>query len=716
MDQTVEQRHGSAEERYATSNFQRRADLAAVQEILQTPETAARPVLLLSGPEGIGRGYLLAAAVWRLQQAGLPIAYLALDLTGYVEGPEGIRNFVDFQAERWDRRGRPVAAEAIPWIQEHADRIADDLGGAATAALLLAAAGSLPGWPRPESPIPSPRRPSLEALGHLLGQLTRNGTVLLHVTDSSVLNTALRSWLLREARRHPRLALAFSCQARDAAESVAPGAATRRLEIAPLDRSELQAVLDDLYPSHRFPPELAAELESYSRGWPARTAAKLQDLVDAGLLVSNGGVWTLGGEGLRSPAGVEQLRSTLYGLRELRAVSEPLDRFLQLAALCGEFVPADLVIAHLGLTQEERDELLDRIDEELLVGEDAAVPLFRDYQYEHPSFSGLLTYGFADPFFRWLLVEEIAEQNRPRLAAALLEDLHRAPAGTRDLAKVFLSLAGFLGNPDDDSEAEAIRSQLADWVGGEEAEILAREIATTSPEGRESGDLRRDAATLHQLAGALAQRGEVGRADELWSQSLPLCEAIGDPLALAATLSNLAWAAGQQGDAERQRAFYLRAARAWVAVGAWADLVSVLWNLGASNAPDALAYLAQAFWLATIVEVRIEGVLSLTRALLQKLGPDHAAAPLLAGTGFLLVRHQSAYHPEAGQLVEAAAAPLTACAQARGITEQEFPDWARALLVPDQLVPALRQALEEMAADSEWLFDRAVFESEGAEA
>lgn len=695
MNETVEQRYGSAEERYSTYNFQRRGDLAAVREVLQMPETAERPVLLLSGPDGIGRGYLLEAAVWSLQPAGVPIEYLALDLTGYVEGPGGIRNFVGFQAERRAELGRPVAAEALQWMQEHADRIADDLTGAATAAVLLAAG-----------------RSSLDTLGPLLGQLTQTRTVLLHVTDSSVLNAALRHRLLLEARRNPRLLLAFSCQARDAAESVAPGAATRRLELTPLDRNELQAVLDDLYPSHRFPPELAAELESYSRGWPAWAAAKVQDLAAAGLLFPDRGVWTLGEEGLRSPAFVEQFRNVLYGLRELRAASEPLDRFLHLAALCGEFVPADLVIAHLGLTQEDRDELLDRVDEDL-AGEEAAMPLLRDYQYEHPSFSGLLTYGFAEPFFRWLLVEEIAEQNRPRLAAALLADLHRAPAGTRDLAKVFLNLAGFLEVPDAE---EAIRSELAGWIGLAEAEALADGISEILQAGRESGDLHSHANALHQLAGAMAQRGEIARAAELWSRSLPLCEAMGNPVAQAATLSNLAWAAGQQGDAERQRALYLQAAPAWAAVGAWADLVNVLWNLGAAKTEDAPGYLMQAFWLATIVEIRTEGILSLTRALLQKLGADHSIAPLLAGTGFLLVRHQSAHHPDADQLEEAAAALLTTCAQALGITEKGFPNWAQALLVPEQLVPAVRQALEERVPDSEWLFDRAVFASEGTEA
>jgi tetratricopeptide (TPR) repeat protein len=484
MNETVQQRYHSAEERYATYNFQRRGDIAAVQEILHTPATASRPVLLLSGPDGIGRRYLLESAVWSSQRGSIPVEYLALDLTGYAEGKDWVQKFVEFQAERFARRGRSVAAEAVSWIQEHASLLADDLPGAATVATLLSVGSSIRQWRSLEARIPGPRRPSLEALGLLLGNLTREATVLLHVTDSSLLNSTLRNWLLLEARSNRRLLLAFSCQPGEEDEGVAPGAATLRLELAPLERSELQAVIDDLYAPHRFPPELVAALEDYSQGWPEWAALKMKDLVASDLLFTDSGVWTLGEDGTRSPAFVEQFRSVLYGLRKLRTASGPLDRFLDLAALCGEFVPADLVIAHLALTEEAREELLDRIDDKLIVGEDAAVPLFRDYQYEHPSFPGLLIYGFFESFLGRLLVEEIAEQDRPRLAAAFLAFLRRhVPVGTRGVAKMFLSVARFL---EAEEEEEEIRQELAYWVGLEEAEALTQLLVEDLREGRVS--------------------------------------------------------------------------------------------------------------------------------------------------------------------------------------------------------------------------------------
>ena len=59
------------------------------------------------------------------------------------------------------------------------------------------------------------------------------------------------------------------------------------------------------------------------------------------------------------------------------------------------------------------------------------------------------------------------------------------------------------------------------------------------------------ATILHNMAGVIAQQGDIERAMKLWEQSLKLKEQIGDVQGKAATLANMAGVIAQQGDIER---------------------------------------------------------------------------------------------------------------------------------------------------------------------
>jgi len=65
------------------------------------------------------------------------------------------------------------------------------------------------------------------------------------------------------------------------------------------------------------------------------------------------------------------------------------------------------------------------------------------------------------------------------------------------------------------------------------------------------GNVKGKAATLHQMAGVIAQRGDPERALRLWQQSLELLKRIGDVKGKAATLNNMAGVVARQGDPER---------------------------------------------------------------------------------------------------------------------------------------------------------------------
>lgn len=164
--------------------------------------------------------------------------------------------------------------------------------------------------------------------------------------------------------------------------------------------------------------------------------------------------------------------------------ADRLQRFLDLAALCGENVPAEPLFHHLELEEEQRDELLDLLDEELVEVENP--PVFHDYQYGHPSFPGLLTYGFTSPRWNAAFLAPVPDDKRQRLASELMEFFLRSvPLHTRGMALLLLSLAGHAG------KAEARDSFLLElrWsINEDETGELADEIAAELAEGKATAD------------------------------------------------------------------------------------------------------------------------------------------------------------------------------------------------------------------------------------
>ncbi|HEY0515192.1 MAG TPA: tetratricopeptide repeat protein [Thermoanaerobaculia bacterium] len=170
------------------------------------------------------------------------------------------------------------------------------------------------------------------------------------------------------------------------------------------------------------------------------------------------------------PAGdlLEPVQELQHGL-DLET-ADRLQRFLDLAALCGENVPAEILFHHMELEEEERDEILDVIDEDLVETEE--LRLFIDHQYGHPSFPGLLTYAFVSPRLRHAFLEPVPEAKREQMAGELLEFLNRSvPIHTRGMALLRLSLAGYLHNED---MRRFFQRELRVWIAeGEVADLTA---------------------------------------------------------------------------------------------------------------------------------------------------------------------------------------------------------------------------------------------------
>jgi tetratricopeptide (TPR) repeat protein len=162
--------------------------------------------------------------------------------------------------------------------------------------------------------------------------------------------------------------------------------------------------------------------------------------------------------------------------------SDRLQRFLDLAALCGRNVPAEILFHHLELEEDQREELLDLIDEELVENEETR--LLVDHQYGHPSFPGLLTYAFLDPRINHALLEPLTGTKRERLASELLDFLNRSvPIHTRGMTLLRLALARYL---EDGQARDFFLREMRVWIGESEAEDLAADLAEGLAAGRMS--------------------------------------------------------------------------------------------------------------------------------------------------------------------------------------------------------------------------------------
>ncbi|MFL6237460.1 MAG: tetratricopeptide repeat protein [Thermoanaerobaculia bacterium] len=162
--------------------------------------------------------------------------------------------------------------------------------------------------------------------------------------------------------------------------------------------------------------------------------------------------------------------------------ADRLQRFLDLAALCGPNVPAEALFLHLELTPEQREDLLDLIDEELVDAEETR--LFVDHQYTHTSFPGLLTYSFLSPRLRHALLEPLLPEKCARMAGELLEFFNQSvPTHTRGMTLLRFSLAGYL---EDDQARQFFLRELRVWIGPGEVGDLKAEFITGIADGRTS--------------------------------------------------------------------------------------------------------------------------------------------------------------------------------------------------------------------------------------
>jgi tetratricopeptide (TPR) repeat protein len=479
----------SKEAKYVLFNFHREKNLAAMTALLRSM-TDEPHIVALAGEIGCGRRYFLEAALYRVQAAGEKVHQSAIDLDGYELEKGSLERFVLHQIAKRAASGESYASNILEQSKLNLMVQGPSIWGISLASIALSLdvplKEALSQLARTFESIPGPERTPREGLSRLIRSLTRTHKLVLHVVDSAAITTSLRGMLVDEARVNRNLILVFSCGASDRSEAIAPRVSeVIRFELKPLNKQELRAAIDQRFSPNTFPDWLYAALWDYSRGVPGRLALKIADLLGGNFLVedSRTGAWHLSeGDPLSydlaqelGPDAYEPIRKVLSALPA--STAECIEAILQLSALCGDKIPVRLLLAHIMLAEDKRDEYLDLIDDIF-----AENPVFDDLGYRYPGFSGELIYSFSNPILRSVILERVPGARRSQLALNLLSFLQQnLPVLTRGVAQLFLEIARHL---DSDRERERYEQELAWWIGLDEAEEFSEYLRRAVRDGR----------------------------------------------------------------------------------------------------------------------------------------------------------------------------------------------------------------------------------------
>ena len=482
-------RFPSREQQYTIYNFHREEDLAEAAAVFAAGPQQRPPALLLAGDLGSGRGYFLHAALHRARQAGRRLRLGELDLEGHELGGDNLERFVAHQAGKRTALERSRLLELVQELKPSVQASGPQLLGASLFSISL-------GLDLPYDQLGGVLRKAfaarvgdaaseIEVLYEFFRQLTENQRFVLHVKDKTALPSTLLERLVRCARRFPDLVLAFSSGREDSDDPAAPLGESLRIEFPPLEPYELARIAARNFGAGVFSQALVQTLWQYSRGRPPRIAHAVRALIEAKLLrEAGGGTWRIdeeaSDEALAQPFEAEFFERFEQALAHVPAEQAMKARsFIERASVCGEEVPVGLLLDQMGTPEGERDDFLDALDE--VFAPDSPDSLFRDYHYQHPSFPGVLTYGFANPVWPQAILDHLSEAERHRLAFELAGYLGpRLRATTRGAAHLLYRLAQAMGSRYD---AAYLAAEMQWWVGRDEAEAL-RDLLTEAVRSR----------------------------------------------------------------------------------------------------------------------------------------------------------------------------------------------------------------------------------------
>jgi hypothetical protein len=147
----------------------------------------------------------------------------------------------------------------------------------------------------------------------------------------------------------------------------------------------------------------------------------------------------------------------------------------------------------------------------------------------------------------------------------------------------------------------------------------------------------------------------------------------------------------------------------------WGEALKVLTYLSTrENHPDVHKALAQRAWLAVKTETPVLDTTLALFTLLVYLGPEHVAAPSMAGVAHLLAQHRTPEHPDSPLANAQSQQMLKYVAEHHGVEDAgDFERWVddHKLEDPDHFIPTMMNALEKII-DDDWWFDHQAVQTE----
>ncbi len=489
----------------------RRWELAAIDAMLERATGRRGDVVNVVGPPGIGKSRLAREAAALAAGRGMEVVW------GFCEAHARdipfhaitrlLRASSDL-ADLDDQTARAKMRQQTPDADPQDLLLLDDLLGIAD-----------PNVPQPEFD-PDARRRRLTALINTRA-LTRSTPTLFIVEDAHWIDAVSESMLAEFLTVIPRTASTVLITSRPEYEGeLLHVHGSQTIALAPLDDSDISAVIGELMGSDPSVGELAAVIAERAAGNPFFAEEMVRDVVQRGLVNGERGkyVCRVDVSEVRVPATV----ATAIGAR-IDRLSEPARSALNAASVIGARFEAELLSA-LGI-----DALFDELLDAELIDQVRFMPS-AEYAFRHP-----LVRAVA---YESQLKSDRAEWHR-RLATAIQQ---RARGSVEENAALIAEQLESAGELD---AAYQWRMRAAAWLANrdlaaarfswERARAIADELPSDDPERR---SMRIAPRTM--LCATDWQAREVQKSRVRFGELRELCTAAGDKVSLAIGMTALA--------------------------------------------------------------------------------------------------------------------------------------------------------------------------------
>ena len=471
--------YASEWDKYILFNFHPPEKTQRMVELLVSEDEERPRIVFLTGEEGIGRGYFLDAAVYEANQRRRDRRFFVarLDFEGFEENTRSLRDFLKYKnqhsgataGESFDEKQRFVA----DFLDDHGKPTLLDAFQVLVLPWLQISLKDLRLWVESEKRLlKAPEREPREAFHVMIEKMCRTGAPVIHIANPEMTPQTIRRWLRDAVRRNPDLIIAYSVGNTHTFYDYAEDFPYERLDLWRYDREETAQLVEAKFDPNNFSPVFYDALYRYSQGFPRKLDAAFRRLLQLDVIWQTETGWRSRPDEETVVAFPEPFYAPIDDLiDELdQEGAELFEKFLVLLAVSGGIAPVNHMQDFLGLDEEEKEELVDIVDECLV---DAETPCMTDYQYEHPAFAGQLVYGFSTPMLATIILERFRWEKK-RVAADFLSYLEKKmPPHTRGQAGMLLSLAFHADRLD---QVETGNRLLAWWSDYESAEELKKQL------------------------------------------------------------------------------------------------------------------------------------------------------------------------------------------------------------------------------------------------